>query len=392
MESKSAEKDSVANLFYYPYQVTLSAATAEEPGVVVTGKAYILDNKKQFIVKTGDKYNVVEITTYRNEQGQTFANDIQVKGSGEVKVFGNGTCTVGSLEADSENTKGWHVTQEHSGLGDDTVIGGLGCRLIVCTDEFTGVSIKGDRDAAAWNFVNVQIYDTGTQSAPAIANVYYGSDTLKIDTIDFDNVSVDNSVTGITVDTTKLPAEAANITLNGSVYEISFNTGYDSIPLKVQYSDGTTRYVTINRVGLNIDAADVSGSKFEAWHGTSHTVKYNTQNTASGKAIYATFYYQGDTAPTKRVSLFTTVTTSSGVERKVIDTPITNNGTMVSGETLGQANQGTDRYYDDFLIWSGTDAEYNALQKVEAIVYDAGSSDSFGGVKVGSGTGVVWTK
>ena len=113
---------------------------------------------------------------------------------------------------------------------------------------------------------------------------------------------------------------------------------------------------------------------------------------ADEKAIYATFYYAGNVRPATPVSLFVTITTNSGVERKVINTTITNDGTPVGGSVLGTASQGTDKEYDDFLIWSGSNADYNSIKKVEAIVYSAGSGDSFGGVKVGSGTGVVWNR
>ena len=108
--------------------------------------------------------------------------------------------------------------------------------------------------------------------------------------------------------------------------------------------------------------------------------------------MYATFYYTGDTEPAERVNLFTTVTTSEGVTRKIVADSITQSGWIISGERLGYASQGSDRYYDDFLIWSGTDSEFEALEKIETIVYTPGSEDSFGGVKIGSGAGVTWEK
>ena len=388
LAEKSTTKDQVADLYYYSYEVALSAATAEDDAVVVTGNAYILDNSKQFVVKTGDKYNVVEIS----DNGAGEANDIRVKGSGDVIVFGNGTCTGGKLETGSTNSNAWHVSQEHSGLANQ--VANIGCKLIVCSDDFEGVSIKGEHDAAAWNFVNTGVYDTGASSeSSATAEVYYGSEFVTIDALTFDNQDSSKAISGISVDTSKISANAVTINTSGNgKYSINFETGYDSIPLVINFNNGTQRYVTVNRVGLNIAENNVNNGNFDAWHGTDHTVKYDTQNIADEKAIYATFYYAGNVRPATPVSLFVTITTNSGVERKVINTTITNTGTRVNGSELGTASQGTDKEYDDFLIWSGSNADYNSIKKVEAIVYSAGSGDSFGGVKVGSGTGVVWNR
>jgi hypothetical protein len=50
-------------------------------------------------------------------------------------------------------------------------------------------------------------------------------------------------------------------------------------------------------------------------------------------------------------------------------------------------------YYTDFKLWVGTQYEFDQIVKVEVIAIRTSSdTNHFGGVLVGSGQGVVWTK
>ncbi len=398
LQPLSSEKDAAVKLYYYEYELTLSETE------VVSGKVYVLPTKDDFVVKTVDEagasYHVVTITYYyvdsEDDPGRQnpFSNDVYVRGN--VKdwiVFGNGVCSIGTLDTGSETSVAAHITQEHSGLGENEPFKNLDCRLIICNDEFDGVKISADRDAAAWNFTNVGVYATSDESNTApVAEVYYGSESISLKAIQYTDETENKTIREIVLDTTKLSSDAVSITNSGTEIKIDFHTGYDEIPLVVTYNDGTVGYMTIHRVGLSVGHEEINQNKYKVWHGTDHTVEYTVADFADGKAVYATFYYTGDTEPAERVNLFTTVTTSEGVTRKIVSDSITQSGRIISGERLGYASQGSDRYYDDFLIWSGTDSEFEALEKIETIVYTPGSEDSFGGVKIGSGAGVTWEK
>lgn len=398
LQPLSSEKDAAAKLYYYEYKLTLSETE------VVSGKVYVLPTKDDFVVKTVDEagasYHVVTITYYyvdsEDDPGRQnqFSNDVYVRGN--VKdwiVFGNGVCSIGTLDTGSETSVAAHITQEHSGLGENEPFKNLDCRLIICNDEFDGVKISADRDAAAWNFTNVGVYATSDESSTApVAEVYYGSESISLKAVQYTDETENKTVAEMTLDTTKLSSDAVSIRKSGSEFVIDFHTGYDEIPLIVTYDDGTVGYMTLHRVGLSVGHEEVTQNKYKVWHGTDHTVEYTVADFADGKAVYATFYYTGDTEPAERVNLFTTVTMSEGVTRKIVADSITQSGRIISGERLGYASQGSDRYYDDFLIWSGTDSEFEALEKIETIVYTPGSEDSFGGVKIGSGAGVTWEK
>lgn len=398
LQALSSEKDATAKLYYYEYELTLSETE------VVSGKVYVLPTKDDFVVKTmeeeGASYHVVTITYYyvdsEDDPGRQnqFSNDVYVRGN--VKdwiVFGNGVCAMGALDTGSETSVATHITQEHSGLGENEPFQNLDCRLIICNDEFDGVKISADRDAAAWNFTNVGVYATSDDSSTApVAEVYYGSESISLKAVQYTDETGNKTIDRIALDTTKLSSDAVSITNSGTEIQIDFHTGYDEIPLIVTYNDGTVGYMTLHRVGLSVGHEEVNPNKYDIWHGTDHTVRYTVDDLANGKAVYATFYYTGDAEPAERVNLFTTVTTSEGVTRNIVADSITQSGRIISGERLGYASQGSDRYYDDFLIWSGTDSEFEALEKIETIVYTPGSEDSFGGVKIGSGTGVTWEK
>lgn len=377
-------------------------------GTVVTGYILLLTSKNQYIVKTGDEYHVVNVGYYyvdstdpdRPGEKDRFSEDSYVFGDiDDIKVFGNGTCMAGPLQVGSENAEGFHITQEHSGIDRDEKgfeISGLSNRLVVCKKDASVAKITGERTAAAWNFVNVDVYDIGTISNPSVAEIFYGSESIKL-------CALNKAITAVAVDTSKMNADAVSVTAVDGGFEVAFLTAYDNIPLLVTFANGTTGAVEIHRVGLNITDNDVFSQVYVNWHGTDHSVRYSSEEANSTKAIVATFYYNtGKTKPTEKVNLFVTITTKDGVIRKVITDAITFEGKLVENgnpnaligdgtDGLGYASQGSDCYYDDYLLWEGTNAEYQDIVKVEAFVYDAGDEDSFGGMKVGSGAGVVWT-
>ena len=395
LEYKTKDNSSVPNLDYYEYKIRKNENGENTNTYLVQGKAYILYNAKDFIVNIGDEYTVVKCSSDNNalKDNIYIKSNKEITSSDNIKIFGNGVCGF-KLDSSSQFTYGFHITQEHSGLGSDSTIGNLGCKLIVCANAFKGLSIQGNRNAAAWDFNSTGVYDTGTQTNPAIAEVFYGNNSFTMEDIKFDNDESYPNITSIVLDSAKISSSAAKIVNSNGEYTITFESGYDMIPLIIGYNDGTIRYVTLNRVGLKIDKNNIdNNNKFEAWHGTDHTVTYSA---TGDKAIYATFYYLGADAPTSHVQLFATITKSDGtVERKMINNPLTG-GTKPIWDNReeefnpNKASQGTDKYLDDFQIWSGSDEEFKNIDKVEVIAYNSGDDNGFGGVKVGSDAGVVW--
>lgn len=383
---------------YYSYSVRLSE------DVSANGEVYVLSSRYEFIVKIGNTYNVVDTSEVSGEN-----NDIYVSGNGNVSVFGNGTCPVGKLETGDQTlkAKAAHITQEHSGLENDEVIGGINCRLAVFPEDYVGARIVGGTKAAAWGFVEVPVFAAGSDGSPAIAEIYHGNDgssenrKITIYTImdsRGENPNGEKTVAGIALDTRYISSSAADIKQVQGGFEITFNTSYDEIPLVITYGDDSKGYITIHRVGLNLAEGTVNAQtrKFTVWHGTDGTQHYTLQGSDT-HVVTAEFYYAtGNVSPdgSQRVSLSVTVTMADGtVTRKIIQAGDSLNGPQSVYVSPGPtAALGEDNHCDDFLVWSGTEEEYNNLQKVEVIAFIAGDDNTFGGVKVGSGTGVMWTR
>ncbi|MGN0506185.1 MAG: hypothetical protein ACI4FZ_06460 [Lachnospiraceae bacterium] len=383
LESGSGN-DSTTGLPYYTYTITFSESKS------ATGKIYLLNGAKEFVVKTGNKYQVVDTSAMSREN-----MDIYVSGNGEVSIFGNGTCAIGRLESGDSAIWAAHISQEHSGLGDDPAIGDISCRLAVLPENYSGAKITGGVSAAAWGFASVPLFSAGTAGAASYAEIYYGNDgsdesrNLTISTI-VDSRGINpygnKAITNVALDTRYISDAVAEINPVENDFVLSFRSAYDEIPLVITYSDGSKGYVTIRRVGLHLSDTSVQNGTYDIWHGTDNIQNYSMDGTDE-KAVTAAFYYAtGDQMPedTDRVSLSVTVTMTDGTvkckmisaERRLNDTPI---------RTTGE-----DKYCDDFLVWSGTESEYDALDKIEVFAFVAGDSDSFGGVKVGSGAGVEW--
>ncbi|MCR4618515.1 MAG: hypothetical protein K5669_10090, partial [Lachnospiraceae bacterium] len=420
----------------------ISPATANDPAGITNGlsyitftmtsgtesneiKVYLLENEYQFLLEVGACRAYHVITGNAADENGIYADmvvsiEIQtINGEEEgVWIFGNGACAVGNLGTEDEDAViGWHITQEHSRFCDYTCSGGvfyqqigqINGRLVLCKkrDDAATVKVTGSESAGGWDFADLEWFAaTDDPNDPGEATVYIASDSISIENVNYDNTSgEDVGVSSVSLDTSKLPAGAASVTQNGNAFTVTFNTNYDEIPLVLTMSDGSTKYTTVKRVALYMNDTGFTGSKIRVFH-SSNAVDYTVMETESGKAIYGTYYYPtGDTAPTdaqsdaRPVDLFVTVNTSSGSEKYEISNseaityhdsaalPEYDNGTLVKGY-LGEDL--TNHYYDDFIIWQGTDEEFAQLTSIDVIAYEVGDSDSFGGVKAGSGSGVRW--
>ena len=360
-------------LHYYTYAVTL------HEGFVAEGKVYVLENAKQFGVKIGDsEYHLLDTTGLSGENVDLYVQSNSTDIS-NIKVFGNGVCSA-NLSLGSGDGWAAHISQDHSGL-----TGGSGCRLVVLPANYTGVKIEGDVKAAAWGFAEVPIFATGSDSP--VAEIFYGNNGTEGRKVTISQIkdrkgnTFGPAITDIAVDGAQVNPDVATITSNDGTFTVAFNSGYDVIPLTVTYAGGSTRKLTIHRVGLHLEDNHVNGSTYQISHGTDKFVQYSTEN--AREVVTAAFYYSGytgETKPSEHISLFVTVNTTTGTTRKVV--------TRLNSDFI--ATTGNDKWADDFLLWSGTDEEYANLISISAIAYSAGIDGNFGGVKVGSGTGVTW--
>lgn len=423
------------NLPFYEFTVNTGASedapdiNAETEGIqpfTARGKVYVLQKDNDFILKTTKTTEGVSTTEYKivsyagskngksegqegNEEADRFVYapfDVDDRGEPAIEAYGNGIFLNNAISEDG-SVFGFHAVCEHCGS-----IGNINCRLIVSSAE-NSIQISSTDDAAAWNFINVGVYAAeGTKEEPVNATIFFGSDRIS-----FSKAIGNKEVTNV---------EAVDLPTGAVTFEdgtLTFKTNYDEVLVKMTYNDGSVGYMMLNRVGLNIDVADNNrdgNAGFVTAHGSDHFVRYQSAGEGKDKVVYATFYYDdaysvadGENKATTvkshydsisdKVSLFVTITKNDGtVTTQIISTPITyaagafvaENGTMKHDQNpsnvIGYAGQGNNHFYDDFVLWSGSEAEYANIKSVSAIVYNPGNGDTFGGVKVGSGTGVLW--
>ncbi|MCR5116984.1 MAG: hypothetical protein K6A97_05705 [Lachnospiraceae bacterium] len=375
-------------------------------------KVYLLNTPRDFMIEIGGNRVYRVLTAHENGEDMIFSFEVRTDQDGReegVYIFGNGACAVGNLNPSNEEyVIGWHITQEHSQLMDDQVIGGIACRLILSKGKADSSTIKvqGSENAGGWAFADLEYFGaTGTKDNPGEATVFMASTEVEISDVTFEN-SENATISNVAVDTSSISDKAASVAVKNGKFVVSFNTGYDDIPLVLTMSDGSKRYLVIKRVAVYIGEGSSNGdSVFDLFHSTS-AVKYSgVIEPDSRKVIYGTYYYTtGHTEPTpdQRVDLFVTITTTEGVIKKVISKEETityhdgardqmdpNDPNFVKGY-LGTGY--TNSYYDDFIFWEGSEEDFAKILKVEAIAYDVGNKKSFGGVKAGSGTGAKWTR
>ncbi len=370
--------DGLCGLPYYTFTMEIPGA-----GRSAEGRVYMLKHPNDIIVMANGSYCVVSVGTAPGEP-----DDVCVPYYGvltDTAVFGNGAAPVGTLEGGTDDVLAFRVTQEHSGLEADSVIGGLDFRLVLVPAGFSGARIVGDIAAEAWGAAEVPLFSAGSASSPSAAEIYYGNDGSEgrlVNILKASGVPGAKDITAVGIDEARLSAHAVQITEYTDRYSLKFNSAYDVIPVVITFSDGSTGYIDIHRVGLSIADCPASGGSFRVWHGTENSADYPLPEGAE-RAVAASFRYDsGSDEPAAEVSLFVTVKTTSGTARRLVR--------RINTAFIDTA--GADEWCDDFLLWSGTDEEYAGLVSISAIVFDPGTAEAFGGVKVGSGTGVEWLR
>ena len=365
---------------------------------VATGKVFKLTQLYQGIVRLTknnvDSYKVFDIPA----PVPGTVTDINLKGDhdpGGMYVFGNGVGVEGPI------TNGFHMGQGATDMAEDPTIGGLSYRLSIFQASSQAIKVEAAKTAAAWDFGNTSVYEVNGVTEYH-AEAFYGNDSITIRAADFgDGVTIES----VSVDTEKLAATAATIVENPvGVFTITFNSGYDSIPLLIKFTGDDTVYKeTIDRLGINADWEELGKMQgyngLNIWHGTDHIVYYDaTCFDNKEAAVFATFYYDSDTEPTKRLNIQAKITLKDGtIINKLITESITSQGLVCANGDPGIPNpgaalQGNAQYYDDFVIYTCSRAEMNNIASITFFAYEKSNDpNKFEGAKIGSGDGYRWT-
>ena len=213
-----------------------------------------------------------------------------------------------------------------------------------------------------------KISDT-TISEPAKTAVYYGSKDFTLADLGTGSVSAISLVSGFNPNA---------VTINNN-NKITFNSGYyASIPLKVTMSDGTEGYLTVDRLGIEVDCINTT-NRNTVYHGSQNGSALSSTANVSTYNIVAVFYYDSSKSYSN-YDIVANLTYSNGTtETKIVSG--FGEKTCASSDTLKGG---------DYLIWSGTSASLAPVSvSVTAVAHDAMTSDSFGGALFGAGAGVT---
>ena len=371
-------------------------------------------------------------------------------GNPNVEVFGNGL-TFNKSDAEDSDIFSAHAVSGDCGpyFINEEGRERINCRLSVSRTANV-IQVKSADNAAPWDFVNAGVYsgDRTNANTPAKATVFFGSDTVTIKPV-LGGKTI-SSVTAVDLPVGAVSFAEGTLTFNTNYDSIKLQITYEGgtstylLLTRVGLTLGDiridTEHAVLNDDRFNNDERSAfttnfnNANTFVVDHGSDHFVRYASD---ADMVVVGSFYYDctdylrydgskwyinDDTttpydtkaaaaavlyAAVDKVNLFVTVTyTNNTVSYKTITAPLsggravlnrgftlpTANNDDVRNSVLNYTSQGSNHVYDDFLLWSGSEDEYNNIKSISAIVYEAGSSGSFGGVQVGSGAGVTWTR
>lgn len=372
------------------------------------GIVYKLNGTDEFVLRDGDTYTIIDVSNEAQEategRGAAALKDFDAVSGGKIVVRKiNNTVNIdesedgpnyeifGNYAGFPMNYTGWmqdfqdtsHISIESvmacvpNGV-DSNIFSGLSCEMILYSNDFVGVSIKSNAKAKPWCKDNLPVYPTNSNLEEA--TVFYASDSVEITT-----PYAPDSITIPTISNVRFEGgvtswNGCNITKNGDVFTVTFGSiFYDKVPLRITYSNGTTNSFVLARTGISIGDYPVPGGR-DSVDVCGETVRFTDDN----KWLIATPFYYDSQSPS-RVSLFVRITDNDGnVVTKLVTNTINNSNihTDDSGYTYNK--------YDVFELWRGKESD--RPKEIEVIAFVQGDYDSFGGVKLGSGNGVKWTK
>ena len=154
--------------------------------------------------------------------------------------------------------------------------------------DFKGVKIStnvmpDNYDFTVWNGVDLT---STSKSNPGKVTAYYGENTINL------NSETNSNISRISlVDNGKVPSSA--IRINAETNEITILSNYyNEIPLKVELTDGTEGYITVNRIGIFIGDLNEGNKTF--YHGASAMIQDNINVDTDKYRIVAVFYHEDD--------------------------------------------------------------------------------------------------
>ena len=404
---------------------------------------YTLPDKNDFLICTDFNKD--------NGTGETFyirkahADEVPFDGTAQeaipviVSSINPDTIVIGGMGADttvqnSDNVYAFNINSRwlnaEDGPSKETDPADYGTIVRIMIGSETYVMLTGDGETKNYGgignngFGTDTIWNTSTDG-DAEASVYIGLSTLYIRPLAEETGVTVREITSVELADESLAAGVHIVTKDNGDIEITFDSNfYATIPLNITYSDGKTRQLTINRVGLVIQYGYLSGDPNEDHDTPDHldmgfdhregTIGLDYDYFAGEQIAVYGIYYTPTNDPTGNSSDLSLYMTFDDGTHRVI-TAENNDILTLSGG--GEVNRGFDGRMAatndsvattvfligfaeaktfDGILWIGniTDTyySYNGNIGFYANVLNAGwdDDDNFGGTQVGSGKGIYW--
>ena len=386
-----------------------------------------------------------------NGTGETFyirkahADEVPFDGTAQeaipviVSSINPDTIVIGGMGADttvqnSDNVYAFNINSRwlnaEDGPSKETDPADYGTIVRIMIGSETYVMLTGNGETKNYGGIGNNGFGTDTiwntsVDGDAEASVYIGLSTLYIRPLAEETGVTVREITSVELADESLAAGVHIVTKDNGDIEITFDSNfYATIPLNITYSDGNTRHLTINRVGLVIQYGYLSGDPNEDHDTPDHLdMGFDHREGMIGLdydyfageqiAVYG-IYYTPTNDPTGNSSDLSLYMTFDDGTHRVI-TAENNDILTLSGG--GEVNRGFDGRMAatndsvattvfligfaeaktfDGILWIGniTDTyySYNGNIGFYANVLNAGwdDDDNFGGTQVGSGKGIYW--
>lgn len=404
---------------------------------------YTLPDKNDFLICTDFNKD--------NGTGETFyirkahADEVPFDGTAQeaipviVSSINPDTIVIGGMGADttvqnSDNVYAFNINSRwlnaEDGPSKETDPADYGTIVRIMIGSETYVMLTGNGETKNYGGIGNNGFGTDTiwntsADGDAEASVYIGLSTLYIRPLAEETGVTVREITSVELADESLAAGVHIVTKDNGDIEITFDSNfYATIPLNITYSDGKTRQLTINRVGLVIQYGYLSGDPNEDHDTPDHldmgfdhregTIGLDYDYFAGEQIAVYGIYYTPTNDPTGNSSDLSLYMTFDDGTHRVI-TAENNDILTLSGG--GEVIRGFDGRMDatetsvattvfligfaeaktfDGVLWIGniTDTyySYNGNIGFYANVLNAGwdDDDNFGGTQVGSGKGIYW--
>lgn len=301
-------------------------------------------------------------------------------------------------------------------------------RIMIASETYT--MLKGEGETKSYGNIGNNGSETDTiwntrSNGDAEALVYIGLSTLHLRPLTKETGIAVREITAVELADDSLSAGVHIDASDISDIKITFDSNfYATIPLNITYSDGKTRKLTINRIGLVIQYTYLGGEPNEdsnepdqtdlIFDSRGETINVKYDYFAGEQIIVFGVYYTPTNDPTGNSSDLSLYLTFNDGTHRVITSENNDTLTMSDGSTVSRGFNGKLAATDDsvattvFLIgfaesknfdgylWidniTDTYYSYEGNKGFYANVLNAGwdDDDSFGGTQVGSGKGIYW--